>query len=112
MTATATATTFVRARVAVDIKQRAGAALDAMGLTISEAMRLLLVRIANEGRLPFDLAAPWATDRREQEIVRERAQRAFAALRNQAALNGTADMPLDEINEEIRAARAEERVAA
>lgn len=112
MTATATATTFVRARVTVDIKQRAGAALDAMGLTISEAMRLLLVRIANEGRLPFDLAAPWATDRLEQEIVRERAQRAFAALRNQAALNGTADMPLDEINEEIRAARAEERVAA
>ena len=63
MTATATATTFVRARVAVDIKQRAGAALDAMGLSISEAMRLLLVRIANEGRLPFDLAAPWAAKR-------------------------------------------------
>ena len=55
---TATATTFVRARVSTDIKQRAGAALEAMGLTISEALRLLLVRVANEGRLPFDLVAP------------------------------------------------------
>ena len=103
---------FVRARVGADIKQRAGAALEAMGLSISDAIRLLLVRVANEGRLPFDLAAPWAADKREQEIVRERALRAFAALRNQAALNGTADMTLDEINEEIRAARASESVAA
>ena len=107
-----TATTFVRARISTDIKQRAGAALEAMGLSVSEALRLLLVRVANEGRLPFELAAPWATDRREQEIVRERALRAFAALRSQAALNGTADMPLDEINEEIRAARAGTGAAA
>lgn len=48
----------------------------------------------------------------EQDIVRERALRAFAALRSQAVLNGTADMSLDEINEEIRAARAGESVAA
>ena len=108
----ATPDAFVRVRVGSDIKQRAGAALEAMGLSISDAVRLLLVRVANEGRMPFDLAAPWATDRREQEIVRERALRAFAALRSQAALNGTADMPLEEINEEIRAARACEGVAA
>ena len=55
---TATATTFVCVRVSTDIKRRAGAALEAMGLTISEAVRLLLVRVANEGRLPFDLVAP------------------------------------------------------
>ncbi len=54
----ATADTIVRARVSADIKQRAGAALEAMGLTISDALRLLLVRVANEGRLPFELVAP------------------------------------------------------
>ena len=50
------------------------------------------------------------TYKREQNIVRERALRAFAVLRSQTALNGTADMPLDEINEEIRAARVGEGV--
>ena len=59
----ATPDAFVRVRVGSDIKQRAGAALEAMGLSISEAVRLLLVRVANEGRLPFDLAAPWAAKR-------------------------------------------------
>ena len=57
---TTTADTFVRARIGADIKQRASAALEAMGLTISDAIRLTLIRIANEGRLPFELAAPKA----------------------------------------------------
>ncbi|MBR5949899.1 MAG: type II toxin-antitoxin system RelB/DinJ family antitoxin [Actinomycetaceae bacterium] len=29
-------------------------------MSISDAIRILLVRIANDGRMPFDLAAPWA----------------------------------------------------
>ena len=45
--------------VAADIEQRASAVLRAMGLSVADAVRLLLTRIANEGRFPFvDAAAP------------------------------------------------------
>ena len=96
--------------LAPETEQRASDVLRAMGLTVFDAFRLVLMRIAADGRFPFDVAAPEAVsggENREQETARERAQRALAALRSQAALNGTADMPLDEINEEIRAARAQ-----
>lgn len=69
----ATADTVVRARINADIKQRAGAALEAMGLTISDALRLLLVRVANEGRLPFDLVAPKAAVQEAQDAKAEAA---------------------------------------
>lgn len=100
-----------------DTEQRAAAVLRTMGLTVLDACRIVLTRIAVDGRFPFvdrqDAAQqPGGSDKREQDIVRERAQRAFATLRSQAILNGTADMPLDEINEEIRAARAGEGAAA
>ena len=65
----ATSDAFVRARVGADIKQRAGAALGAMGLSISDAIRLLLVRVANEGRLPFELAAPWAAPQKATQTT-------------------------------------------
>jgi len=39
-------------------------ALEAMGLSISDAIRLLMLRIADERRLPFDVKAPNATTRK------------------------------------------------
>ncbi len=45
----------VRARIDTATKERATAALDAMGLTVSDAIRLLMLRIAAEQRLPFDV---------------------------------------------------------
>ena len=49
---------FVRARIDPRLKEEAGAALKECGLTISEAIRLLLVRVAKEKRLPFELYEP------------------------------------------------------
>jgi DNA-damage-inducible protein J len=46
--------TVVRARIDAVTKQRASAALEAMGLSISDAIRLLMLRIADEQRLPFE----------------------------------------------------------
>lgn len=48
----------VRARIDGDTKRAAGAALAAMGLSMSDAIRLLLRRIAEEKRLPFDVRIP------------------------------------------------------
>ncbi|GAB3466650.1 type II toxin-antitoxin system antitoxin DinJ [Massilia terrae] len=57
------ADTYVRARIDTDTKQRAADALEAMGLTISDAIRLLMLRVAEERRLPFDVKVPNATTR-------------------------------------------------
>ena len=53
----------VRARIDADLKRDATAALAEMGLTISEAIRLLLVRVAAERALPFDVRTPNARTR-------------------------------------------------
>jgi DNA-damage-inducible protein J len=52
------ADSVVRARIDSETKKRAASALSAMGLSISDAIRLLLLRIADENRLPFDVKAP------------------------------------------------------
>jgi DNA-damage-inducible protein J len=58
------ADTYVRARIDTDTKERAADALEAMGLSISDAIRLLMLRIADERRLPFDVKVPNATTRK------------------------------------------------
>jgi len=59
-----TADTYVRARIDTNTKERAADALEAMGLSISDAIRLLMLRIADERRMPFDVKAPNATTRK------------------------------------------------
>ena len=44
---------LVQARINGAIKEEAAAVLAAMGLTVSDAVRLLLTRIAREKALPF-----------------------------------------------------------
>lgn len=59
-----TTDTYVRARIDADTKDRATEALQAMGLSISDAIRLLMLRVADERRLPFEIKAPNATTRK------------------------------------------------
>lgn len=60
----ANADTYVRARIDSRTKKRAAHALEAMGLSVSDAIRLLMLRVADERRLPFDVKAPNATTRK------------------------------------------------
>lgn len=60
----ATNVTYVRARIDAKTKKRAAGALDAMGLSVSDAIRMLMLRVAEEQRLPFDVAVPNARTRR------------------------------------------------
>lgn len=48
----------VRARINEDVKNEASAVLDAMGLTVSDAFRMMMVRIATEKALPFEPLIP------------------------------------------------------
>ena len=59
-----TADTYVRARIDTRTKALATDALEAMGLSVSDAIRLLMIRIAEENRLPFNVTVPNATTRK------------------------------------------------
>ena len=68
--------TVVRARIDKDTKARAMKALQAMGLSMSDAIRLLLLRVANEQRLPFAIQVPRpATIKAMQELEEGKGQR-------------------------------------
>jgi len=55
------ATTMVHVRVDEKTKQRAAKALAGMGISVSDAVRMLLVRVAAEKAMPFDVKVPNAT---------------------------------------------------
>jgi DNA-damage-inducible protein J len=50
--------TVVRARIDEHIKEEASTVLATMGLTVSDAFRILLTRIAREKALPFEPLVP------------------------------------------------------
>jgi DNA-damage-inducible protein J len=52
---------LVQTRIDGSIKEEAAAVLAAMGLTVSDAVRLMLTRVAREHALPFDPLIPNAT---------------------------------------------------
>ena len=49
------ASALVQTRIDPDVKERASAVLGELGITVSDAVRILLTRTANEGALPFAL---------------------------------------------------------
>ena len=52
------ATAVVRARIDEKTKRKASKALAGMGLSMSDAIRLMLVRVAEEKALPFAIYEP------------------------------------------------------
>jgi len=72
-------TSMVHIRVDDEIKAQATETLAAMGLSVSEAVRLFLVRVVADQALPFELKVPNARTRRAMaeadEIVRTRRAR-------------------------------------
>ena len=60
----------VRARIDEHIKEEAATVLASMGLTVSDAFRLLLTRVAREKALPFEPLIP-----NEETIAAMRAAR-------------------------------------
>lgn len=52
------ADSIVRARINEDVKEEATVVLAAMGLTVSDAVRMLLFRVAREKALPFEPLIP------------------------------------------------------
>jgi DNA-damage-inducible protein J len=64
------ANAVVRSRIRADVKKKATAVLEDMGLTVSDVMRIVLTRVARERALPFDLKPNKLT----KETMRKTAQ--------------------------------------
>jgi DNA-damage-inducible protein J len=52
---------MVHVRVDEAVKEKAAETLAAMGISVSDAVRMLLVRVASEKALPFEVKVPNAT---------------------------------------------------
>ncbi|MGO9775326.1 MAG: type II toxin-antitoxin system RelB/DinJ family antitoxin [Terracidiphilus sp.] len=63
-------TAMIHVRVDQKLKTKAAKTLDAMGLSLSDVVRLLLKRIAVEQALPFEVRVPNPVTRAAMEDVR------------------------------------------
>lgn len=75
-----TSDTYVRARIDRATKKRATKALKAMRLSTSDAIRLLMVSIADERRLPFEVRVPNTTTRKAISELDEGKGKRFARV--------------------------------
>ena len=78
--------TVVRARIDGHVKKEAAKVLADMGLSVSDAIRLLLVRVAAERALPFEIKAPNAETRAAMAELEQGAGASF---------DGVADLMAD-----------------
>jgi DNA-damage-inducible protein J len=70
----------VRARIDAKTKNEAAAVLAAMGLTVSDAFRLLMIRVAKEKALPFEPLNPNARTIRAMKEARKAKLKGFARV--------------------------------
>ena len=75
-----TADTYVRARIDSATKERATEALGRLGLTVSDAIRLLMLRVADERRLPFEVRVPNKTTRKAMDELESGKGKKFASV--------------------------------
>ena len=61
----------VRARIEAGLKKEATMVLAGIGLSVSDAIRLMLMRVAADKALPFDLRAPNAESQAAMRDIQE-----------------------------------------
>lgn len=94
-------TTVMQVRVDEELKERAAAICDNLGIDLPTAIRIFLKRTVLLNGIPFSMTLP------RQAYKADRALQAMYSLGEESKRNGTADMSLEEINAEIAAARKE-----
>ena len=79
-------TSMLHVRVDDDVKAQASEALAAMGLSISDAVRILLKRVVNDQAFPLELKVPNAQTRAAMEESRAMMQARTARFSSADAL--------------------------
>ncbi|MCX5496119.1 type II toxin-antitoxin system RelB/DinJ family antitoxin [Kaistia dalseonensis] len=86
----ATHSSMLHVRVNDEIKEKAAAALDAMGLSVSDAVRILLHRIVADQAFPLELKVP-------NSETRDAMAEADEMIQSRRARFTTADALLDDL---------------
>lgn len=73
-------TEVVRARIDPRVKKEAIAVLNGMGLSVSDAIRMMLIRVAEEQAMPFSLRVPNTTTRKAMQAAQEGEGAEFASV--------------------------------
>jgi DNA-damage-inducible protein J len=71
--------TMAHVRIDRRVKNKAAKALATMGLSVSDAVRMMLVRVAAEDALPFDVRVPNPTAVKAMEAADRREGRRFSS---------------------------------
>jgi DNA-damage-inducible protein J len=95
---------LVQARVDKELKQEVAEIYEALGMDLPTAIRMFFVRSKMVRGIPFDTTLP------KDVLTRTEAMNALEDLFSQAA--DVPEMSLEEINEEIAAARAARKAEA
>lgn len=74
------ANSVVRARIDARIKEEASVVLAAMGLTVSDAFRIMLTRVAQEKVLPFEPLVPNAVTIKAMKEARRGKLKSFKSV--------------------------------
>jgi DNA-damage-inducible protein J len=75
------ASTMVHVRVDEEIKEQAAATLAEMGISVSDAVRMMLVRIASEKALPFEVRVPNVTTVRAMQAADKKQGKRFRSAK-------------------------------
>lgn len=95
------ATSVMQVRVDDELKIQAGAICEELGIDLPTAIRMFMKRVVLQKGIPFSMTLPKKPYNGYKGVL------AMRQLSEEAARNGTAEMTLEEINEEIAAARRE-----
>ena len=91
--------TSMTIRVDEQLKKKFDSLCDEFGLSNSAALNMFMKTVVRERRIPFEIKANSESD------MRKLGWEAFMRMRETALASDAADMSLEEINEEIAAAR-------
>jgi addiction module RelB/DinJ family antitoxin len=89
-------------RMDTDIKKRFDELCKDFGMSANTAFNIFARAVIKQERIPFDVES-------DNQAKLQRAWEAIERMRASALANGIADMPMEEIDEEIRKYREERR---
>ena len=98
------ANALIQFRVDEELKEQATKLYDELGLDLPTAFRIFLKKSVAEGGIPFEVRID------KKEYRSDKGWQLATMLGEEANRYGVADMSLEEINEEIRAARREREI--
>ena len=93
---------MVNFRMDEDLKRGMEKTCKEMGMSMTTAFTIFAAKVNSEKRIPFDISA-------NPSFTGERLRETMKSMQKEAAINGTADMTMDEIDEIIAEVRREKR---